>query len=276
MDTQVRSVHRADAILHAIPYGVRHAADSTSDQRGRVADRLRIAAGFGRRCAAERAGHRHVQLRANALAARATWRHQRHDHGGWRRPIHAATGHGPQRLHRLLRRRPHAADLPRHCVVRHRARPAAPVHEELRSRQVRGLRAVSIAASVGGCRMFSSANVAACAIAVAHDEVNRDVERLQRVQAFTPHRSREHITTAHHRVEPKSRDLLQHRFERRQIAMNVVERGDAHGQKANPMLTRAVGITIASNGWRYVSRPRKRLTPAPSTVTKRRFGPSSH
>jgi hypothetical protein len=67
------------------------------------------------------------------------------------------------------------------------------------------------------------------AVAVASNESHRNGQVQQTAQRFAGHRARHDVAPDHDAIDPGLENLFEHGLERRQVAVDVVERGDAHG-----------------------------------------------
>ena len=54
------------------------------------------------------------------------------------------------------------------------------------------------------------------------------VEGEQEIERFARHWAGKHVAADHHPIDVGAANLFEHRFERREVAVNVVERRDAH------------------------------------------------
>ena len=66
------------------------------------------------------------------------------------------------------------------------------------------------------------------AISIPHDETHGKVDGEQAVQRLTRHRTGKHISAHHYLIDAIRLDFFEHRVERRQIAVDVVDRRESH------------------------------------------------
>ena len=67
-------------------------------------------------------------------------------------------------------------------------------------------------------------------LAVALNELNRQWRREQTLERLSRHRAEDRVASNDDEVDICGMDILQHGLERREVAMNVIERGDPHGR----------------------------------------------
>jgi hypothetical protein len=79
-------------------------------------------------------------------------------------------------------------------------------------------------------RLFAGHQRQEFTLAVALDELNGYVEVEQVIECLTGHRARQHIAPDNYSVHLGSPKILENNFKRREVPMNIVERGNPHNR----------------------------------------------
>ena len=78
------------------------------------------------------------------------------------------------------------------------------------------------------CHLLSRKMRQGFAISVAVDELDRDFQRQQQLDAFAGHRTREHVTADDDRIRCNPPNVDENSLERRQVSVDIAKNGDPH------------------------------------------------
>ncbi len=107
-------------------------------------------------------------------------------------------------------------------------------------------------------------------LSVAPEEVNRDVKVLEDRQAVSRHRTGNDVASHGHLIDPFFPDLVQNGLQRREVAVNVVDRRQTHSSSQKGLAATNSGQD-SSDSYQYSRRlailpSRSRTTVTPCAV----------
>src|SRR5258708_27523241 len=69
-----------------------------------------------------------------------------------------------------------------------------------------------------------------CAVAIATDKLNRDVEVQQELERFTRHWPRKYVAAHHHLIHSRQPNIPEHSLKRGEIAVDIINCRNAHNR----------------------------------------------